>query len=77
MLILCLEKTLTLSALVSVALTLSEGKLEPAEPVLTSPISHVVVICGENISFDHYFGTYRRASNVLWRSAHRPASTSL
>jgi phospholipase C len=25
----------------------------------TTPIKHVVVIFGENISFDHYFGTYR------------------
>src|SRR5690242_6382602 len=24
----------------------------------TTPIKHVVVIFGENISFDHYFGTY-------------------
>lgn len=29
----------------------------------TTPIEHVVVIFGENISFDHYFGTYPRAQN--------------
>jgi len=29
----------------------------------TTPIKHVVVIFGENISFDHYFGTYPRALN--------------
>ncbi|MEV6904947.1 alkaline phosphatase family protein [Amycolatopsis sp. NPDC051372] len=29
----------------------------------TSPIKHVVVIFGENISFDHYFGTYPDATN--------------
>src|ERR1700683_3943691 len=29
----------------------------------TTPIQHVVVIFGENISFDHYFGTYPSAQN--------------
>jgi phospholipase C len=29
----------------------------------TTPIQHVVVIFDENISFDHYFGTYPRALN--------------
>jgi len=29
-----------------------------------TPIRHVVVIYGENISFDHYFGTYPKAANT-------------
>src|ERR1700742_2854972 len=29
----------------------------------TTPIKHVVVIFGENESFDHYFGTYPNATN--------------
>src|ERR1700712_4648138 len=29
-----------------------------------SPIQHVVVIFDENISFDHYFGTYPKAANT-------------
>jgi phospholipase C len=29
----------------------------------TTPIQHVVVIFGENVSFDHYFGTYPNAAN--------------
>ena len=29
----------------------------------TTPIKHVVVIFQENISFDHYFGTYPMATN--------------
>jgi phospholipase C len=29
----------------------------------TTPIKHVVVIFGENISFDHYFGSYPNATN--------------
>jgi phospholipase C len=28
-----------------------------------TPIKHVVVIFGENVSFDHYFGTYPHAAN--------------
>ncbi|WP_432881451.1 phospholipase C [Kribbella sp. CA-245084] len=30
----------------------------------STPIQHVVVIFGENISFDHYFGTYPNATNT-------------
>jgi phospholipase C len=29
-----------------------------------TPIKHVVIIFGENISFDHYFGTYPNAANL-------------
>ena len=32
-------------------------------PATATPIKHVVVIFGENISFDHYFGTYPNATN--------------
>src|ERR1700722_20943460 len=34
------------------------GAAKPA-----TPIEHVVIIFGENISFDHYFGTYPNATN--------------
>ncbi|MBV8929346.1 MAG: alkaline phosphatase family protein, partial [Mycobacteriaceae bacterium] len=33
-------------------------------PVTATPIHHFVVIFQENVSFDHYFGTYPRAANV-------------
>ena len=33
------------------------------ESSTSTPIKHVVVIFGENISFDHYFGTYPNATN--------------
>src|SRR5215475_8200004 len=29
----------------------------------TTPIKHLVVIFDENVSFDHYFGTYPNAAN--------------
>ena len=34
-----------------------------ALPAATTPIQHVVIIFGENISFDHYFGVYPKALN--------------
>ena len=42
----------------------SDSKSESQnEPATATPIKHVVVIFGENISFDHYFGTYPKAQN--------------
>ena len=39
-----------------------------------TPIKHVVVIFGENISFDHYFGTYPNATNPPRQPRFRPAA---
>jgi len=36
----------------------------PAATSATTPIQHVVVIYQENVSFDHYFGTYPNAANT-------------
>ena len=33
-------------------------------PPTATPIKHLVVIFDENISFDHYFGTYPFAANI-------------
>jgi phospholipase C len=37
--------------------------LKAAGPAPATPIQHLVVIYQENISFDHYFGTYPNAAN--------------
>ncbi|MCM2532430.1 alkaline phosphatase family protein [Neobacillus pocheonensis] len=37
---------------------------QEAKAVTKTPIKHVVVIFGENVSFDHYFGTYPYALNI-------------
>ncbi len=37
--------------------------LSPQKAKTKSPIKHVVVIFDENISYDHYFGTYPKATN--------------
>jgi len=42
--------------------TLAVAK-SPTPAATITPIEHVVVIFGENISFDHYFGTYPHAMN--------------
>jgi phospholipase C len=41
------------------------GIHDPAADVTTdTPIKHLVIIFGENVSFDHYFGTYPTAKNL-------------
>jgi phospholipase C len=49
----------------TVAATGSSGAVSPAASASspTTPIQHVVVIYQENVSFDHYFGTYPTATN--------------
>jgi phospholipase C len=42
--------------------TMNRGSRESVASTAT-PIKHVVVIYGENISFDHYFGLYPNATN--------------
>jgi phospholipase C len=56
---------LTASTIFSAAVAMpsdagDEGKQSPSTE---TPIKHVVVIFGENISFDHYFGTYPFSEN--------------
>jgi phospholipase C len=41
----------------------SQPQAKVGEPATTTPIKHVVIIFGENVSFDHYFGTYPHAAN--------------
>ena len=46
------------------ALTMVAGAPVLAATAKTAtPIEHVIIIFGENISFDHYFGTYPNATN--------------
>ncbi|MFJ3956677.1 phospholipase C [Arthrobacter sp. NPDC090010] len=42
------------------------SSIEPARVAqsTTTPIKHVVVIFGENVSFDHYFASYPQAANA-------------
>src|SRR5215813_9479890 len=40
----------------------NKKKKDPSSDTLT-PIKHLVVVFGENVSFDHYFATYPNAEN--------------
>ncbi len=68
---LSLSATLVVTPILTGCATTSSqpGSTAPPAPVLTpvtssQVIKHVVVIFGENISFDHYFGTYPNAVNL-------------
>jgi phospholipase C len=53
------------------------GPVDPAAAFVTaSPIKHLVVIFGENVSFDHYFGTYPNAQNNAGEVAFTPAKNT-
>ena len=54
-----LKKALILGALSVLSLTVAE-----AEDAKTIPIKHFVYIIQENITFDHYFGTYPGADGI-------------
>ncbi len=61
-----MQKCSALLALASISLTLNPCLSEAqssASAATTTPIKHLVVIFDENISFDHYFGTYPNAAN--------------
>jgi phospholipase C len=48
----------------------------PAPAVATTtPIQHLVVIFQENVSFDHYFGTYPNAANTSGQNFHANPGT--
>src|SRR5882762_2191264 len=43
---------------------------------IATPIQHLVVIFQENVSFDHYFGTYPSATNPPGEPKFKAASTT-
>jgi phospholipase C len=56
--------TKALATLTAAAITLlPAGSAFAGDGATTTPIKHVVVIFQENVSFDHYFGTYPHATN--------------
>ena len=50
-------------AMIPASLAASAGALAQSTPATATPIQHVVVLFQENVSFDHYFGTYPNAQN--------------
>jgi phospholipase C len=47
----------------ALVLVMNAAQGAAAAPPSSTPIQHVVVIFQENVSFDHYFGTYPKAAN--------------
>ena len=66
------NRALVLAALLA---TLAVGAIpahaNPSQPTST-PIKHLVVIFQENVSFDHYFGTYPNAANPAGEPSFTP-----
>jgi phospholipase C len=62
-----------LVAALAIAAGLAMASAESStQPPSTTPIKHVVVIFDENVSFDHYFGTYPNAANPPGEPAFTP-----
>jgi phospholipase C len=58
-----LSSAMSVSLFLGAAIDPSISSAETVTHAPTTPIQHVVVIFGENESFDHYFGTYPKALN--------------
>lgn len=68
--------SLVAAVLLAVVLAAAHADTSPSPDDTATPIKHVVVIFGENISFDHYFGTYPNATNPDGETAfHAKAGT--
>jgi len=48
----------------SIALAATQGAGAAGAVTTTTPIKHLVVLFDENVSYDHYFGTYPNATNA-------------
>ncbi|MDT0262936.1 phospholipase C [Jatrophihabitans lederbergiae] len=67
-----------LGSVVALTATAASSAAEPrhsAPSTTTTPIKHLVVIYQENVSFDHYFGTYPKASNTSGQPFHAARHT--
>jgi phospholipase C len=61
--LLALGATAVVAGATILGISMSGAAPTAALPAPTTPIEHVVVLFPENISFDHYFGTYPVAAN--------------
>jgi phospholipase C len=63
-----------MAAILSIVSTSGSAYAQSTAGGTTTPIKHLVVIFDENISFDHYFGTYPNALNPEGEPAFTPAA---
>jgi phospholipase C len=71
--LLALGATAVVAGATILGISMSGAAPTAALPGPTTPIEHVVVLFPENISFDHYFGTYPNAVNGTGEPAFRAA----
>jgi phospholipase C len=65
------------SAAIAIGTGATPSGAEP-RPHTATPIQHLVVIFQENVSFDHYFGTYPNAANTSGQAFHaRPGTPAV
>ena len=67
---------LVVAGIVAAATTAAASRANPPgppDPGKATPIKHLVVIFQENVSFDHYFGTYPHAANTSGSRSTAPA----
>jgi len=58
-----IRKNLAWTAILLLILCVTQGEAESQQAATATPIKHLVIIFQENVSFDHYFGTYPHAAN--------------
>ena len=75
-LLLALATALGPTATPSFAASKPTAKPSKAIPATATPIQHLVVIFQENVSFDHYFGTYPNALNLKGDILFTPAENT-
>jgi phospholipase C len=63
-----------LAVAVAAIAALCAARATPPARAAATPIEHLVVVFDENVSFDHYFGTYPAAANPPGEPAFSPAA---
>lgn len=73
-----MQKSISFLAVASLlgSLTTPQVFADESGGATATPIKHIVIIFGENISFDHYFGTYPNAANPLGEPGFRSAENT-
>src|ERR1700758_4674242 len=61
-----------LAACATAMLPVTPAYAGPKDFPTRTPIKHVIVIFQENVSFDHYFGTYPHAANLPGETPFHP-----
>ncbi len=78
LMVLACRRLMVLAALglgvMQAGIALANGTSDDAMVKTATPIKHLVVIFQENVSFDHYFGTYPNVANPAGEPRFKPSS---